>query len=112
MILNGYFDGVPFTAEFYLRDEDRISVTTDNIHFPIVAPTRNLFSGCGEQNKKYFNIVPTTVEEALKLASEYLKACINSLEPDCFIVGGHIHIAHLNLDGFSWIDKPVSSTSP
>ena|ERR1700683_5503680 len=67
MLLNGYFKDVPFTAEFYLREKDRITITAKEIHFPIVSPTRNFFSGCGEQNKKYLNMLPTTTIEALKL---------------------------------------------
>lgn len=109
MLLNGYFDGVPFTAEIYIRDIDRIRVRAENIRMPIPTPTRNLFSGCKEQNAKYANVLPTTTTEALKLVSDYIQACIDNSDPDCFIVGGHRHIAHLDSDGFSWVEEPENS---
>jgi hypothetical protein len=109
MLLNGYFDGVPFTAELYIRDTDRIKVQAANIYMPIPTPTRNLFSGCKEQNAKYADVLPTTTKEALKLVSDYIQGCIDNPDPDCFIVGGHRHIAHLGSEGFSWVEEPESS---
>jgi hypothetical protein len=109
MLLNGYFDGVPFTTEFYIRETDRIRVRAENVYMPIPTPTRNLFSGCEEQNARYANEVPMTPEEALKFVSDYIQACIDNPHPDCFIVGGCRHIARLDSNGFSWIEKPKNS---
>jgi hypothetical protein len=106
MLLNGYFDRVPFMAEFYIRETDRIRVQAEKILMPIPSPTRNLFSGCKEQNERYAHVLPTTTEEALKLVSDYIQDCIDNPNPDCFIVGGRRHIAYLDSDGFSWIDEP------
>lgn len=88
---------------------DRIRVRAENVYMPIPAPTRNLFSGCREQNAKYARVLPTTAKEALNLVSDYIQACIDNPDPDCFIVGGHRHIAHLDSDGFSWVEKPENS---
>ena len=109
MLLNGYFDGVPVMAEIYIRDTDRIRVRAEKVCMPIPTPTRNLFSGCKEQNAKYANVLPTTTTGALEFVSVYLQACIDNPDPDCFIVGGHRHIAHLDFDGFSWVEEPESS---
>jgi hypothetical protein len=109
MLLNGYFDDVPFTAEIHIRDTDRIRVRAENVYMPIPTPMRNLFSGCREQNAKYANALPTTASEALKLVSDYIQGCIDNPNPDCFIVGGHRHMAHLDSDGFSWVEEPENS---
>jgi hypothetical protein len=109
MLLNGYFDGVPFTAEFYVRETDRIRVRAENVYLPIPTPTRNLFSGCKEQNAKYATTLPETAKEALGFVSDYIQACIDNSVPDCFIVGGHRHIARLDSHGFSWVEEPENS---
>jgi hypothetical protein len=109
MLLNGYFDGVPFMAHIYIRDTDRIRVRAESVYMPIPTPMRNLFSGCKEQNAKYASVVPAAIEEALKFVSDYIQACIDNLDPDCFTVGGHRHIAHLDSDGFSWVEEPENS---
>jgi len=109
MLLNGYFDGQPFMAEFYVRETDRIRVQAERVLMPIPSPTRNLFNGCTRQNKTYENVLPTTTSEALKLVSDYIQECIDNSDPDCFVVGGHRHIAHLSSDGFYWVDAPKNS---
>ncbi len=106
MLLNGYFDGVPFMTQFYIRDTDRIRVRAENVYMPIPVPTSNLFSGCNDQNSKYAKVLPTTAKEALKFVSDYIQACIDNPDPDCFIVGGRRHIGRLDSDGFSWIERP------
>jgi hypothetical protein len=109
MLLNGYFDGQPFMAEFHVRETDRIRVQAEKVLMPIPSPTRNLFNGCTQQNKKYENVLPATTKEALKLVSDYIQECIDNSDPDCFIVGGRPHIAHLTPDGFYWVDAPKDS---
>jgi hypothetical protein len=109
MLLNGYFDGQPFMAEFHVRETDRIRVQTERVLLPIPTPTRNLFSGGARQNKKYENTLPTTTREALKLISAYIQECIDSSDLDCSAIGGHRHVAHLTPDGFYWIDAPKNS---
>jgi hypothetical protein len=109
MLLNGYFDWQPFMAEFHIRETDRIRVHAERVLMPIPSPTRNLFNGCARQNKTYGNVLPTTTSEALKLVSDYIQECIDNSDPDCFVVGGHRHIAHLSSDGFYWIDAPKNS---
>jgi hypothetical protein len=52
-----------------------------------------------------------TAQEALKFVSDYIQDCIDNPEPDCFIVGGRRHIAHLDSDGFSWVEEPEKSVS-
>ena len=110
MLLNGYFYGQPFMAEFYVRETDRIKVHAENVSMPLSSPTRYLFNGCARQNEKYKNLLPTTTGEALKLISDYIQECIDNSDPDCFSVGGHRHIAHLTPGSFYWIDAPRSST--
>jgi hypothetical protein len=110
MLLNGYFDGQPFMAEFHVRETDRIRVQAERVLMPIPAPTRNLFNGCMRQDKKYENVLPTTTPEALKLISAYIQECIDNSDPDCSAIGGRRHIAHLTADGFYWIDAPRNST--
>ena len=109
MLLNGYFDQQPFTAEFHVRDTDRIRVQAERVLMPMPVPTRNLFNGCTRQNKKYENALPTTTIDALKLISAYIQECIDNSDPDCSAMGGRRHIAHLTLDGFYWIDAPQDS---
>jgi hypothetical protein len=55
---------------------------------------------------------PTTTSEALKLVSDYVQDCIDNSDPDCFVVGGHGHIAHLSSDSFYWVDAPEIQTDP
>jgi hypothetical protein len=110
MLLNGYFYGQPFMAEFQVRETDRIRVQAENVSMPLTSPTRYLFNGCARQNEKYKNVLPTTTREALKLISDYIQECIdNSSDSDCFGIGGHRHIAHLTTNGFYWIDAPQNS---
>lgn len=109
MLLNGYFDGQPFMAEFHVRDTDRIRVQAERVLMPIPSPTRNLFNGCARQNEKYKNALPTTTPEALKLVSDYIQECIDNPDSDCSGMGGHRHMAHLTPDGFYWVDAPKSS---
>lgn len=109
MLLNGYFDGQPFMAEFHVRETDRIRVQAERVLMPIPTPTRNLFNGCTQQNKKYESVLPTTTLEALKLVSNYIQECIDNSDADCFGIGGHLHIAHLTPDGFYWVDAPKKS---
>jgi hypothetical protein len=106
MLLNGYFDNDPFTAEIYIRETDRIKIRAEKVHIPIPTPTRNLFSGCKKQIKKYINALPITAIESLKFVSGFIQDCIDNPEPDCFVLGGHRHIAVLNSGGFSWVDEP------
>ena len=110
MLLNGYFDGQPFMAEFHVRDTDKIRVQAERVLMPIPSPTRNLFNGCAHQNEKYKNVLPATTREALKFVSDYIQECIDNSDADCFGMGGHRHIAHLTSDGFYWIDAPTNST--
>ena len=110
MLLNGYFYGQPFMAEFHVRETDRIRVQAENVSMPLPSPTRYLFNGCARQNEKYKNALPTTTLEALKLVSDYIQECIDNPDSDCSGMGGHRHIAHLTSDGFYWIDAPKSST--
>jgi hypothetical protein len=110
MLLNGYFYRQPFMAEFHLRDKDRIRVQAENASMPLPSPTRNLFNGCARQNEKYKSVLPTTTHEALKFVSDYIQECIDNSDPDCFGMGGHLHMAHLTSDGFYWIDAPRNST--
>jgi hypothetical protein len=109
MLLNGYFGGQPFMAEFHVRETDRITVQAENCSMPLSSPTRYLFNGCARQNGKYKNVLPTTTREALKLISDYIQECIDNSDPDCLGIGGHRHIAHLTSDGFYWIDAPTNS---
>jgi|SRR5438552_4993733 len=110
MLLNGYFDGQPFMAEFHVRDTDRIRVQAERVLMPIPSPTRNLFNGCTRQNNKYETVLPTTTPDALELISAYIQECIDNSDADCSGIGGHRHIAHLTPDGFYWIDAPQNST--
>jgi hypothetical protein len=109
MLLNGYFYGQPFMAEFHVRETDRIRVEAERVSMPLSPPKRYLFNGCARQNEKYKNVLPTTTREALKLISDYIQECIDNSEPDCSGIGGHRHIAHLTSDGFYWIDAPKNS---
>jgi hypothetical protein len=109
MLLNGYFHGEPFMAEFHVRETDRIRVQAENVSMPLTSPTRYLFNGCARQNEKYKNVLPTTTLEALKLVSDYIQECIDNSDADCSGIGGHRHIAHLTLDGFKWVDAPKKS---
>ena len=110
MLLNGYFWGQPFMAEFHVRETERIRVRAEAVSMPLSPPTRYLFNGCARQNEKYKNNLPTSAREALKLVSDYIQDCIDNPDPDCFGIGGHRHIAHLTPDGFYWIDAPKTST--
>lgn len=65
MLLNGYFYGQPFMAEFHVRETDRIRVQAERVSMPLSPPTRYLFNGCARQNEKYKNSLPTTTREAL-----------------------------------------------
>jgi hypothetical protein len=109
MLLNGYFEGSPFMAELHIRETDRIRVHAGNVLNPIPLPTRCLFSGCKRQNDKYANTLPTTTKEALKLVSDYIQESIDNPDPDCFVIGGHRHIACLDSNGFYWVDAPINS---
>jgi len=109
MLLNGYFCGQPFMAEFQVRETDRIRVQAERVSMPLSPPTRYLFNGCARQNEKYKNVLPATTREALKLISDYIQECIDNCDPDCLGIGGHRHIAHLTSDGFYWIDAPQNS---
>lgn len=106
MLLNGYFDGQSFMAEFHVRDTDRIRVQAERVSMPLTPPTTYLFNGCARQNEKYKGVLPTTTLEALKLVSDYIQECIDNSDSDCIGMGGHRHIAHLTPDGFYWIDAP------
>jgi hypothetical protein len=110
MLLNGYFGGQPFMAEFHVRDTDRIRIQAERVFMPIPSPTSNLFNGCARQTEKYKNVLPTTTREALKLVTNYIQECIDNSDADCFGMGGHLHMAHLTPDGFYWIDAPKNST--
>lgn len=109
MLLNGYFYGQPFMAEFHVRETDRIRVQAERVSMPLSPPTRYLFNGCARQNEKYKNALPTDTREALKFISDYIQECIDNSDPDCLGIGGHRHIAHLTPDGFYWIDPPTNS---
>jgi hypothetical protein len=109
MLLNGYFDDVPFMTEVCVRETDRIRVRAEKVYNPILPPTRNLFNGCKEQNEKFANVLPATAIEALKFVSDYIQACIDNPDPGCFVVGGRRHIAHLTSGSFYWIEAPQNS---
>jgi len=56
---------------------------------------------------------PTCLQEAVNMVHEYAKTCVesNASVEDCSSLGGHVHVASIKKDGFSWVVERLNIRS-
>jgi hypothetical protein len=110
MLLSGYFDGNPCEAEISVRHHysgfSEPVVTAISVPPPMGC---NIFSAPQSVIDTFSKRAPESNDEAITYAREYIKAGVDSSNSDCEGVGGHIHVAKLTREEFSWVDPPVSA---
>lgn len=109
----GYVSGEPFRAQvvFGHRNDDVLPPKLTEI---VKAPANfGIFSG---SNSVWLDMKPTATQpeslsDAVACVRSYLRACVDNRDhyADCVKFGGHVHLASVTPDGFSWIDPPISS---
>lgn len=105
VILVGFLRGAPCKAEITINC--RVSKLSFDIETALPAPYyKSVFSGVERLYERYKPWSPRTNSEAVKFVREYLLDCIEDAESDSARIGGHLHIAAINVDEFSWVVEP------
>jgi hypothetical protein len=113
LFLVGYGNGVPMWAELVFSN------TGTRFYPPVLAyvtpsPRRFMvFSGSttvyGDMEVAEKLSQPLNLREATSMVHEYAQTCVTgsaSIE-DCSNLGGHIHVATITKEGFSWVIEPI-----
>jgi hypothetical protein len=106
-IFVGFLRGAPCKAEIAIVCSDsRLDL---NIKTALPAPyCKSVFTGVERLYERYKPLKPQTNSEAVKFVREYLLDCIEDGEADSEGIGGHLHIAAVTADEFSWVIEPFS----
>jgi hypothetical protein len=69
-----------------------------------------LLSGSAILFERFDRPENTTLTLAAKSVREYTQDCVDQsfTVPDCASFGGHIHVATVTRDGFSWVIPPIA----
>lgn len=104
----GYFQGQPCSAKIELLYSNSFLTPDVEIHIPAQF-YRSIFSGAESVFlKSYANCEPQSSAEAIDFVRNYIQDCVDSPAPDCIGIGGHIHIAELTPERFSWVVSPIT----
>src|SRR5258708_462742 len=89
-IFVGYFTGEAFSLQIRILYPCSVRMALPQIHFP-AQYHKSIFSGAESAfSSKYANWNPQSGAEASKFVREYIQDCVDSSNPDCAGIGGHI----------------------
>lgn len=106
IILVGFFRGVPCQAEVKVLYPDSVFQPRVKIQSPSGYGTR-VFAGAESTYARYQSCRPQKNAEAVRFVRDYIQDCIESSETDCRAIGGHLSIAAVTPNGFSWTIAPA-----
>jgi hypothetical protein len=107
-IFVGYFQGQPFTVQIKVLYPATVLMVHPVVQIP-VGFYKIVFSGAESVYPPYADTNPQTSAEAIDFVQKYLQDCVNSSNPDCVGIGGHIHIAEVTPREIRWVIPPISS---
>jgi len=109
VLMVGYFQGQPFTLQVQVLYPATIRmIYPSGIHIPAQIH-KTVFSGGESMYPPYADKQPQNTVEAIAFVRGYLRDCVESSNPDCAGIGGHVHIAELTPEGCKWIESPQIS---
>lgn len=104
----GYFQGIPCSGNIVIaHSSGLLTPRSDQVSVP-ASYHKRVFSGAQSVFSKYSNWVPDSESQAIDFVRSYIQECIDSSEPDCAAIGGHLHIAKITPSCLSWVLPPVS----
>jgi hypothetical protein len=106
--LIGFFNGVPCKAIIKIRYPHTLLVFDLQIQTP-AQYQKQVFTGTERLYAPYKLQQPHNASEAVRFVRDYILDCIESDEADCNKIGGHLHIAAITSEGFSWVISPRDS---
>ena len=105
----GYFGSQPFTLQIQvLYPAAVLMIYPSEIHMP-PQHHKTIFSGAESIYPPYADRKPQTSAEAISFVHEYIQDCVDSDNPDCAGIGGHVHIAEIKRQESRWIIPPLTS---
>lgn len=106
VILVGYWWDQPFSAKIELNYPNGVLTLREEFDIP-AQYQMNIFSGAESVFPKYKDAQPQSDEEAIEFVQKYIRDCADSIAPDCAGIGGHIHIAQVKPQEFTWFVRPL-----
>jgi hypothetical protein len=106
--LIGFFNRVPCKAIIKIRYPRSLLVFDLQIQIP-AQYQKQIFTGAERVYDPYKSQQPQNIVEAIRFVRDYILDCIESEEADCKGMGGHLHIATVTSEAFSWVVPPRHS---
>jgi hypothetical protein len=113
LLFVGYGNGTPLWAELIFSNTgthfyppELIRMTYSPRQFMVFAGSTIVYGDMQIAGKLS---QPTCLQEAVNMVHEYAKTCVesNASVEDCSSLGGHVHVASIKKDGFSWVVEPI-----
>jgi len=104
VIFAGYFKGEPILSKFQLAASMGRPEHLEGCRG--VVPVTGSETVFQEFKPRAYKI--KSLEHSREFVEDYIRECSErrGIEPDCAGIGGHIHIAQITPDGFSWLIEP------
>ncbi|MGB0064833.1 MAG: hypothetical protein WBP85_10355 [Terracidiphilus sp.] len=112
LLFVGYANGSPLWAELVFSNTGTrfappvlVRVDYSPRYFMIFAGSNTVYGDMQIAGKLF---QPIDLSEATRMVHEYAQTCVdsNASIPDCANFGGHIHVATVTKEGFSWAIAP------
>jgi hypothetical protein len=113
LLFVGYANGSPLWAELIFSNTGTrfyppvlARVTHSPRQFMVFAGSTTVYGDMQIAGKLF---QPVYLKEAIGMVHEYAQMCIenNTIIEDCTNLGGHIHVATITKEGFSWVIEPT-----
>ena len=105
-IFVGFFQGKPFSVQLQILYPCTTLLVLSEVHIP-ADYHKSVFSGAESIYPKYETLKPKSGADAIDFIHKYIQECVDSSNPDCAGIGGHIHIAEIKPDQSRWIIEPI-----
>jgi hypothetical protein len=118
LIFAGYANGSPVWAQLIFSNTGtRFSphvlagLAYSPRQFMVFAGSTTVYADMQVAGKLY---QPVNLQEAIHMVHEYAQTCVESsgIIPDCANLRGHVHVATVTKEGFTWIEKPKNLKAP
>jgi hypothetical protein len=106
LFLAGYFQEKPFRAVLKIKSVQGTVDEVMDVQFPL-SYHKCVLSGAKSVYRRYEGLDLTTEEQGISFVKNYIEECAASSDLDCESIGGHVHIARLNLDGGERVIPPL-----
>ena len=108
-IFVGYIGQNPIQVIGEFRHQDGMAKCSSLCFYDSVVDGLFLLSGSPILIEQYDGPENTTLEIAAENVRKYTQDCVDHrcTIPDCAAFGGHVHVATVTTDGFSWVIPPI-----